>query len=91
MAVALRDRWAYLDLLDPDSMLRGLAGSGYEGIVTDTIPMLRYAPPDASTVLRKLPRRVTIAARHRMQVIRHHPSKHDLLRACARRRRAVPS
>jgi hypothetical protein len=57
-------------------MLRGLAGSGYEGIVTDTIPMLRYAPLDASTVLRKLPRRVTLAARHRMPVIRHHPSKH---------------
>jgi SAM-dependent methyltransferase len=97
MAVALRDRWAYLDpahhvgFFDPDSMLRGLAASGYEGIVTDTIPMLRYAPLDASTVLRKLPRRVTLAARHRMPVIGHHPSKHDLLRVCARRPHAFLS
>jgi SAM-dependent methyltransferase len=91
MAVAQRDRWAYLDpahhvgFFDPDSMLRGLTACGYEGIVTETIPMLRYAPLDASTLLRKLPRRVMLAARHHMPVIWHHPSKHDLLRVCARR------
>jgi 2-polyprenyl-3-methyl-5-hydroxy-6-metoxy-1,4-benzoquinol methylase len=94
MAVAQRDRWAYLDpahhvgFFDPHSMRRGLAASGYEGIVTETIPMLRYAPLDASTVLRKLPRRVTLAARHHMPVIGRHPCKHDLLRACARRPRS---
>jgi SAM-dependent methyltransferase len=94
MAVAEGDRWAYLDpghhvgFYDPGSMLRGLAASGYEDIVTDTVPMLRYAPLNASTMLRKLPRRVTLAVRHGMPVIAHHPSKQDLLRACAMRPRS---
>jgi SAM-dependent methyltransferase len=97
MAIAHGDRWAYLDpghhvgFFDPDSMLRGLAASGYEGIVTETIPMFRYAPLRPSTVLRKLPRRVTLAVRHGMPLVSRHPSKQDLLRACARRPRAVLS
>jgi hypothetical protein len=76
----------------PGSILRGLTTSGYEDIVTDTIPMLRYAPPlDKSTLLRKLPRRVTVAVRHGVPLIRHHPDKQDLLRACAMRPRSYLS
>jgi 2-polyprenyl-3-methyl-5-hydroxy-6-metoxy-1,4-benzoquinol methylase len=97
LARAQGDRWAYLDpghhvgFFDPGSLLRAFAVSGYEGIVTETIPMLRYAPLDASTVLRKVPRRVTLAVRHGMPVIARHPSKQDLLRACARGPRAILS
>jgi SAM-dependent methyltransferase len=95
MARALGDRWDHLDpahnvsFFDPDSLLRAFAACGYEGIVTETIPMLRYAPLDASTLLRELPRRVSVALRHGMPVISRHRSKQDLLRACARRPRAL--
>jgi SAM-dependent methyltransferase len=93
VAIADGDRWDYLDpghhvgFYDPGSLLQGLAASGYEEIVTETIPMLRYAPLDAST-LRKLPRRVTLAVRHGMPLIGRHASKQDLLRAVARRPQA---
>jgi SAM-dependent methyltransferase len=95
MAIAQGDSWDYLDpghhvgFYDPGSLLRGLAASGYEGIVTETIPMFRYAPLGASTLYRKLPRRVTLAVRHGMPLLGRHPSKQDLLRAVASRPRAV--
>jgi SAM-dependent methyltransferase len=93
MAVAKGDSWQYLDpahhvgFYDAGSLLRGLGASGYEGIVTETIPMFRYAPLDASTLCRKLPQRITLAARHGMPLFGRHPDKQDLLRAAARRPR----
>jgi SAM-dependent methyltransferase len=94
LATALGDSWEYLDpghhvgFYDAGSLLRGLNASGYEGIVTETIPMFRYAPLEASTLYHKLPRRVTLATRYGMPLFGRHPSKQDLLRAAARRPRA---
>ena len=89
MARRQGDRWDYLDpghhvgFFDPSTLGRALKSSGYGEVETETIPMFRYAQLDATTVLRRVPRRLEFSLRARVRPLAPHPWKQDLLRAVA--------
>jgi 2-polyprenyl-3-methyl-5-hydroxy-6-metoxy-1,4-benzoquinol methylase len=89
MARAQGDQWQYLDpghhvgFFDPRTLRRALELTGYDKVETDTIPMFRYAPPTASTLLRRLPRRLAFSLSAGVRPRAAHPWKQDLLRAVA--------
>jgi SAM-dependent methyltransferase len=91
MARRQGDRWNYLDpghhvgFFDPHTLRRALESSGYGEVKTETIPMFRYSELDATTLLRRLPRRLEFSLRARVRPIAPHPWKQDLLRAAASR------
>jgi SAM-dependent methyltransferase len=91
MARRQGDRWDYLDpghhvgFFDPYTLRRALESTGYGEIETATIPMFRYAQLDATTVLKRLPRRLDFSLRARVRPLSPHPWKQDLLRAVASR------
>lgn len=91
MAHARGDQWEYLDpghhvgFFDRRTLRRALASTGYDEVEIDTIPMFRYAPLNASTLLRRLPRRVAFSLRRTVRPRAAHPWKQDLLRAVAAR------
>ena len=91
MAQAQGDRWAGLDpehhvgFFGPETLRLALQSTGYATVEIDTIPTFRYAPPIASTLFKRLPRRLTFSVRGRVPVYVSHPWKQDLLRAVAAR------
>lgn len=89
MARRQGEHWDYLDpghhvgFFDPRTLRKALTSTGYERIETATIPMFRYAELDATTVLKRLPRRLEFSLRARVRPLAPHPWKQDLLRAVA--------
>lgn len=91
MARIQRERWDGLDpghhvgFFDPHTLRRALTSTGYAEVETETIPTFRYAPLDATTVLRRVPRRLEFSVRAGVRPLAPHPWKQDLLRAVASR------
>lgn len=91
MARAQGDRWDYLDpdhhvgFFDPGSLQTAFGTAGFDEIEMVTVPMFRYAPPTASTVVRRLPRRLASTVSLGVRPLAAHPWKQDLLRGVARR------
>jgi SAM-dependent methyltransferase len=89
MARMQGERWDYLDpehhvgFFDPSTLRRALESTGYRDVETGTIPMFRYAQLDATTLLKRLPRRLEFLLRARVRPLAPHPWKQDLLRAVA--------
>ena len=83
------DRWDYLDpehhvgFFDPHTLRGALTSTGYDDVETTTVPMFRYAELDATTLFKRMPRRLEFSLRARVRPLAPHPWKQDLLRAVA--------
>jgi SAM-dependent methyltransferase len=89
MARRQGERWDYLDpghhvgFFDPQTLELALRSTGYDEVETETIPMFRYAQLDATTLVKRVPRRLEFSLRARVRPLASHPWKQDLLRAVA--------
>jgi len=87
MARRQGERWDYLDpghhvgFYSPHTLREALTSTGYEDVETSTVPMFRYAELDATTLFKRVPRRLEFSLRARVRPIAQHHWKQDLLRA----------
>jgi 2-polyprenyl-3-methyl-5-hydroxy-6-metoxy-1,4-benzoquinol methylase len=96
MARRQGERWDYLDpghhvgFYDPHTLEAALTATGYARVETSTVPMFRYAELDATTLFKRLPRRLEFSLGARVRPVAQHPWKQDLLRAVASKQVAGP-